>query len=119
MVPAMVVAGCITGIAALPFALLLESGGLIFTGPQLGYTLAMGLIVVPISFALITVGPRYLPAPEVGLLMLLETVLGPIWVWLAIGEYPGDLALVGGALVVATLAGHTVAGGRRRRPALT
>jgi hypothetical protein len=36
-----------------------------------------------------------------------------------IGEYPGDLALAGGALVVATLAGHTVAGGWRRRPALT
>jgi drug/metabolite transporter (DMT)-like permease len=119
MVPAMVVAGCFTGTLALPLALLLEGGGLLFTGPQLGYTLTMGLIVVPISFALITVGPRYLPAPEVGLLMLLETVLGPVWVWLVIGEYPGDLALAGGALVVATLAGHTVAGGWRRRPALT
>ncbi len=119
MVPAMVVAGCFTGLAALPFALLLESGGLLFAGPQLGYTLIMGLVVVPVSFALITLGPRYLPAPEVGLLMLLETVLGPLWVWLAIGEYPGDLALAGGALVVATLAGHTLAGGRRRRPALT
>jgi drug/metabolite transporter (DMT)-like permease len=119
MVPAMVLAGCLTGTLALPLALLLESGGLIFAGPQLGYTLVMGLIVVPVSFAFITVGPRYLPAPEVGLLLLLETVLGPIWVWLVIGEYPGDLALLGGALVVATLAGHTIAGGRRRRPALT
>lgn len=119
MVPAMAVAGAFTAIAALPLALLLDSGELFFTGPQLGYTLAMGLVVVPISFALITVGPRYLPAPEVGLLMLLETVLGPIWVWLVISEYPGDLALVGGAVVIATLAGHTIAGGRRRRPALT
>lgn len=119
MVPAMMVAGCFTVILALPLALLLDSGDLLFTGPRLGYALAMGLIVVPVSLALITVGPRYLPAPEVGLLMLLETVLGPVWVWLAIGEYPGDLALAGGAVVVATLAGHTVAGGRRRRPALT
>lgn len=119
MVPAMMVAGVFTAILALPLALLLDSGDLLFTGPRLGYALAMGLIVVPVSLALITVGPRYLPAPEVGLLMLLETVLGPVWVWLAIGEYPGDLALAGGAVVVATLAGHTVAGGRRRRPALT
>ena len=76
------------------------------------------LVVVPISFNLITLGPRYLPAAEVGLLMLLETVLGPLWVWLVIDEYPGDLAMAGGALVVATLAGHAIASGRRRRVAV-
>jgi len=118
MVPAMALSGLLTAGIALPVALATEHGALLFTGAQLGYTLAMGLVVVPLSFALITLGPRYLPAAEVGLIMLLETVLGPFWVWLAIGEYPGDLALVGGALVVATLAGHSLGGARRRRPAL-
>jgi len=118
MVPAMVLAGIFTAAVALPIALLTESGAFFFTGAQLGYTLAMGLVVVPLSFALITLGPRYLPAAEVGLILLLETVLGPLWVWLVIGEYPGDLALVGGGLVVVTLAGHSLAGARRRRPAL-
>lgn len=118
MVPAMALAGILTGLLALPLALFLEAGSLVLAGPQLGYTLLMGLVVVPISFALITIGPRYLPAPEVGLLMLMETVLGPLWVWMVIGEYPGDLALIGGAIVIATLAGHSLAGGRRRRPAL-
>jgi drug/metabolite transporter (DMT)-like permease len=117
MVPAMTLAGLVTAGVALPLALLLESGPFLFTGAQLGYTLLMGLVVVPVSFALITVGPRYLPAAEVGLLMLLETVLGPLWVWLVLQEYPGDLALAGGALVVLTLAGHA-ATGNRRRPAL-
>lgn len=117
MVPAMALAGLFTAAVALPIALATESGAFFFTGAQLGYTLAMGLVVVPLSFALITLGPRYLPAAEVGLLMLLETVLGPLWVWLVIGEYPGDLALAGGGLVVATLAGHSLAGARRRRRA--
>ena len=117
MVPAMVLAGLVTAAVALPLTLLLEDGELLYGGARLGYTLIMGLVVVPVSFALITVGPRYLPAAEVGLLMLLETVLGPLWVWLVLAEYPGDLALVGGALVVLTLAGHAVTGSRRR-PAL-
>ncbi|MGD1879612.1 MAG: DMT family transporter [Kiloniellaceae bacterium] len=119
MVPAMVLAGLMTASVALPLALLTESNPILLSGPPLGYALAMGLLVVPISFTMITVGPRHLPAAEVGLLMLLETVLGPIWVWLVIGEYPGDLALAGGLLVVLTLAGHAATGGRgRRRPAL-
>jgi drug/metabolite transporter (DMT)-like permease len=63
----------------------------------------LGFVVVPIAFGLITIGPRYITAPEVGLLMLLETILGPIWVWLALGERASDIALSGGALVIATL----------------
>ena len=40
---------------------------------------------------------------------MLESVLGPVWVWLAIGENPGVPSLVGGAIVLAALAGHTLA----------
>lgn len=119
MVPAMSLAGVLTALVALPLALWLEPGTFVPPAPQLTAVLLMGLFVAPISFALITSGPRYLPAAEVGLLMLLETVLGPLWVWLAIDEYPGDLALVGGGIVVATLAGHALAGNRQRRAALT
>ena len=71
-----------------------------------GYVAAMGIFTLPISFAFITLGPRYLPAAEVGLLMLLETVLGPLWVWLVLHEEPPLLTVVGGAVVLATLAGH-------------
>jgi drug/metabolite transporter (DMT)-like permease len=62
------------------------------------------LVVVPVSFILISTGPRYIPAPEVGLLMLLETLFGPLWVWLAMAEAPTPASLVGGAVIVLTLA---------------
>lgn len=120
MVPAMSLAGVLTALAALPLALWLEPGQLMpATQSQLLAVVLMGLVVAPVSFALITSGPRYLPAAEVGLLMLMETVLGPLWVWMVIGEYPGDLALTGGAIVIVTLAGHALAGNRQRRAALT
>lgn len=68
----------------------------------------MGLVLLPISFGLITVGPRYIPAPEVGLLLLMETVLGPLWVWLVIGEQAGVTTIIGGAIVISTLAFHSI-----------
>ncbi len=102
MIPAMALSGLLVGLVASPLAQPVELGQ-----SQLIYLLIMGLFVVPVSFALITLGPRYLPAPEVSLLLLLETVLGPLWVWLVIGEAPGPLALAGGAVVVATLAAHS------------
>ena len=113
MIPAMALSGLIVGLAAL---LVGEPAALDQT--QLAWMLVMGLFVVPVSFALITLGPRYLPAPEVSLLLLLETVLGPFWVWLALGEAPGTIALIGGAVVVATLTAHSaLALGRRGAPA--
>ena len=103
MIPAMALSGIMIGVAAGIVAPLPELAPM-----QLGYTLLMGLIVVPLGVSLLTLGPRYLPAPEVGLLMLLETVLGPLWVWLVIGEAPALLALAGGAIVLAALIGHSL-----------
>ncbi len=77
--------------------------------------LALGLL--PAATALITLGPRYLPAPEVSLLLLLETVLGPFWVWLVLDEEPSAWALLGGAIVLTTLALHALAGLRQFRAA--
>ncbi|TNF49572.1 MAG: EamA/RhaT family transporter, partial [Deltaproteobacteria bacterium] len=51
-------------------------------------------------------GPRFLPAPEVSLILLTETILGPIWVWLALNEVPQATTLVAGALIISTLAVH-------------
>ena len=49
---------------------------------QLPYVLLQGAVVLPVSFVALTVGPAYIPAAEVSLLLLLETVLGPVWVYL-------------------------------------
>jgi drug/metabolite transporter (DMT)-like permease len=64
----------------------------------------MGLIIVPIGLGLFLSGARYAPAAEVALLALVETVLGPIWVWIGIGETPDQLALIGGSIVVLSIA---------------
>lgn len=62
-----------------------------------------GGIFVPLGFALLAIGPRYIPAAEVSLLLLLEAVLAPALVWAVLGEFPGDKVLLGGAIVLAVL----------------
>lgn len=102
MVPAMGLSGLVTALVALPLAQPFAPAALDF-----GVLLIMGLVMLPLSFGLMFIGPRYIPAPEVGLVLLLEAVLGPLWVWLALGEDPGVRTLVGGAIVLATLVVHS------------
>ncbi len=66
-----------------------------------------GLLVIPLASALIALGPRYLPAPEVAMFFLLDTVLTPVWIWMIFGELPTTQSLIGGALVIATLSVHS------------
>ena len=109
MTPCIVVSGLVAALIAVPFATPAAVAASVVP-----YMLLLGILVLPISFGLITVGPRYLPAHEVGLILLMETVLGPYWVWLVIGENPGLAAMIGGAIVVLTLAAHTVYDLRRQ-----
>ena len=107
MIPALALSGAVfAGFAAMAQAPTLPSG------EQSVWLLVMGFAVVPAA-ALITLGPRYISAPEVSLLLLLETVLGPLWVWLVINETPTPLAIVGGAIVVTALIAHSAVGLRR------
>lgn len=73
----------------------------------------LGLIVLPISFGLISLGPRYLPASEVSLIVLLEAVIGPLWAWAFISQLPTMASLAGGALIIATLAVYFYVSGAR------
>ena len=66
-----------------------------------------GLVVLPLALVLITLGPRYLPAPEVAMISLLEAVLGPLWVWWVIGENPGWQTIAGGSVVIVVLMAHS------------
>jgi drug/metabolite transporter (DMT)-like permease len=81
-------------------------------GVELAVLSMMAGVLLPLGFILVQLGPRRLGAAEVGLLLLLEVVLGPIWVWLVLGEAPGPMVLAGGAVVIAALAGHALAGWR-------
>ncbi len=64
-------------------------------------------MLVPLALGLIAMAPRYLPAPQVGLFLLLETVFGPFWIWAVLGERPAVHVLTGGAVVLLTLLGHS------------
>jgi drug/metabolite transporter (DMT)-like permease len=59
-----------------------------------------GLIILPVSFVMLTRASRYTTASNVSMLMLLETVLGPLWVWMVIDERPSHLTIAGGAIVI-------------------
>jgi drug/metabolite transporter (DMT)-like permease len=98
MAPATCLSQAILVAAFLPFA----SPGEI-SGDDLAWLAALGIGQIGLGFALLTVGARLIPAAQVGLITLLEVVLGPVWVWLALDERPGTLTLVGGTIVIAAI----------------
>ena len=72
-------------------------------GASLIYISVTGLIILPVSFFLLSKASRLTSAANVSMIMLLETVLGPLWIWLGIKETPNSLTLLGGVLVVGAL----------------
>lgn len=74
------------------------------SGRDFAVMVALGVIQLGLGFVLFTTATRYISAAEAMVLTLLETIAGPLWAWLAIGERPGDHALIGGAIVLAALA---------------
>jgi len=75
----------------------------------------LGCVVLPVAFGLLTLAPRYIPSPEVSLIMQLEAVLGPLWVWAGVGEVPPVATFIGGGIVLATLVTHSILGLRAYR----
>jgi drug/metabolite transporter (DMT)-like permease len=67
----------------------------------------MCVMCVAIPFVLVTIAPRFIPAAEVNLFFLLETIIGPIWVWMIIKEQPSIETLYGGAVIIATIGIHS------------
>ena len=67
----------------------------------------MCILCVAIPFVLVTIAPRFITAAEVNLFFLLETIIGPIWVWVIINEQPSIETLQGGAIIVITLSIHS------------
>jgi len=98
MAPATCLSQAILVVAFLPFA----SPGTI-SNDDVGWLAALGIGQIGLGFALLTVGARLIPAAQVGLITLLEILLGPLWVWLALDERPSTLTLVGGAIVIVAI----------------
>ena len=102
LVPAAVVGKLFVATFALLF---IESFTLV--GKDLLIVPLMCILCVAIPFVLVTIAPRFIPAAEVNLFFLLETIIGPIWVWLIIKEQPSLETLQGGIIIIVTIAIHS------------
>lgn len=84
--------------------------GLAISGWDLGLSLIMGAFTIGLGIALVTWAASYLPAPEVSILVLIESVTGPIWVWLFLNEGTTVNVLIGGAIVLGAVVLQTAGG---------
>jgi len=78
--------------------------------------MGMGVFQVGAGLILYTLGSRSLPAAELTLLSLAEVLLGPLWVWLFLGETITDKTLIGGCILLAAIAGNAISGARKPPP---
>jgi len=86
--------------------------GFAISGWDLGFSLFMGAFTIGLGIVFVTLAASHLPPSEVSVLVLLESVLGPIWVWLFLNETTTAYVLAGGAIVLAAVVLQTV-GGRK------
>jgi drug/metabolite transporter (DMT)-like permease len=109
LIPAVMLGGALSALVALPLALPISA-----SGKDLALLAFLGVFQLGLPCMFLVLASRALLAPEIALLGLLEVVLGPLWAWLGAGETPARATLLGGALVLAALAGNEVAALRRR-----
>ena len=102
LVPAAVVGKLLIAIFAIFF---IETYALV--GRDLLIVPLMCVMCVAIPFVLVTIAPRFIPAEEVNLFFLLETIIGPIWVWMIIKEQPSLETIQGGIVIILTIAIHS------------
>ncbi|MCP4186775.1 MAG: DMT family transporter [Gammaproteobacteria bacterium] len=101
--PVISTSGLVTALVIMPLA-----QPFAVTQQDMGFLIIMGVYMLPLGTGLMYIGPKYIPASEVGLMLLLESVLGPTWVWLALDEKPGLSTFIGGAIILGTLAINTL-----------
>ena len=102
LVPAAVVGKLLVAVFAIFF---IETYALV--GIDLLIVPLMCVMCVAIPFVLVTIAPRFIPAEEVNLFFLLETIVGPIWVWMVIKEQPSLETIQGGIVIILTIAIHS------------
>jgi drug/metabolite transporter (DMT)-like permease len=98
MMPTLLLSGVFSMAVTLPFALPLQAAALDFV-----LLAIMGVVQLGLGCLLMLAAAPRLKAAELGLLAVAEIVFGTFFTWLAVGEQPGRLALIGGAVVIAAL----------------
>ncbi|HKG42826.1 MAG TPA: DMT family transporter [Gaiellaceae bacterium] len=95
MAPATWLSQVLVFICAAPFASTSDIGA-----EDLALLAGLGVTQIGLGLIFLSIGARLIPAAEVGLITLLEIVLGPLWVWIALSEQPSATTLAGGAVVL-------------------
>ena len=98
MVPAQFIAGVTA--AAIGFFI---AGNIAISLHDILLALLAGFFQIGFGFILITLGSQTTPAAVVGVLMLTESVFGPLWAWIFINEMPPLLVILGGAIIIISI----------------
>ena len=109
LVPAVMVGALISSLVTLPLSMPFQA-----SGQDVALLAMLGLVQLAIPCALVVVCARYLKAPEVSLLALLEIIFGIALAWVGANEKPGSPVLLGGSLVLGALAFNEWLGMRER-----
>jgi len=108
--PSVILGGMLAALVSFSFA-----APLAISANDLLILVILGVVVMPISFGLIFTGPKYIPAPDVALIMLLEAILGPLLVWAVLSEAPTLRVVIAGMLMITTIGLHALVSLRRRK----
>jgi drug/metabolite transporter (DMT)-like permease len=103
MAPATCLSQVLVFVCAAPFASTSSIGA-----EDLALLAGLGITQIGLGLIFLSIGARLIPAAEVALITLLEMVLGPLWVWIALGERPGATTLAGGAIVLGAVVIQTL-----------
>jgi drug/metabolite transporter (DMT)-like permease len=115
MLPTVFLAGVFAFFTALAICRLLDQS-IILSPWDSGVSMFMGMFQLGLGLSIYTFGSRVVPAAELALLSMTEVLLGPFWVWVFIGEIASIWTFIGGAILMAAIAGNALSGIRRRPP---
>lgn len=113
MMPAVVLGGLFSMLVA-ALVLLMQGGSLAVLPRDGAIAIGMGAFQLATGMALYTLGSRVIPAADLTLLSMVEVLLAPIWVWLIMGETASMGTFLGGAVLMAAVAGNALSGMRRK-----
>ncbi|MFT5111775.1 MAG: DME family drug/metabolite transporter [Parasphingorhabdus sp.] len=113
MMPTVLLAGYFATIVALTVCLV-NDYSLHLSSNDAIISVAMGVFQVGVGLAIFTLGSKVVPAAELALLCMTEVLLGPIWVWIFLGETASTYTLIGGAILMVAIGLNALTGLRRK-----
>jgi len=115
MLPAVFLSGCFAIIITFLICLFLKQS-LSLSFRDIAISFSMGIFQVGGGLVLYTIGSKALSAADLTLLSLAEVVLGPVWVWLFLGELASNNTLIGGSILLLAIITNAVSGKRWKPP---